>query len=68
MLGGLGVPDFLAELPLTTHVLGAHSGPKWRSEWCLRTEQLVILALLLLVVRFYLGLIILVLPNTKDCA
>ena len=66
MLGGL--PDFLAELPLTTHVLGAHGGPKWRRVWRLRTAQPAILALLLLVVRFYLGLIVLVLPNTKDCA
>ena len=34
----------------------------------LRATQSVILALLLVVVRFYLGLIVLVLPNTKDCA
>ena len=34
----------------------------------LRTVQSVILALLLLVVRFYLRLITLVLPNTEDYA
>jgi hypothetical protein len=52
---------FLAELPLTTHVL---LGRVWR----IRTAQPAMHALLLVVVRVYLGLIVLVLPNTKDCA
>ena len=57
--------------------------PKWEVEWdCansnyaiftgrvwrIRTAQPAMLALLLLVVRFYLGLIVLAFPNTKDCA
>ena len=58
----------LIGMSLTTHVLSAHGGPKWRRVWRLRTAQPAMLALLLLVVRFYLGPIILVLPNTKDCA